>query len=702
MITVFDSSNYAQQVFFDKAFAYLKAKGEILNPAELSANKFLSLDSYFAHIQDLIKIKPSFALIPSDEMPFEIDANSRQIKVPSEFSRCAGVVGDNMCEIATFTIDRYFDYVDLANANICVQWETPTHKGISHIGLIDLDTVSGKIRFGWPLTAELTEKAGNITFAVRFFIEKAVERGDGKVEQQFVYLFNTLPATIPIKSGLNLKGDDLVVEESVGDLFGQFITNSNNPSYPMPQPVTFVENLVEQAKIAEADNISAGLIADSLTLKAQAATPDGGHIEYNWYLKEGIYDRADLTTIPEKLETDDNFEIKDVYVSVGTKLNELKKNKQYYIASGSGESASYYPVRVNTEGKFETQEGEVLVDTELFEKYTTLTIKPGTGYEKVTGLYYVGATNYVGQTEIEVKDEDGNVLYTVPGINSTSEVKSTQCYVPTPAPVTITTGDLPSNKFTADGKTTLTLTPEVDAGDPQRTYTWYKITDELAQDEDKKWVLGEANATALPAKSGIDKNTLEVSAEEAGWYYAHVDSLLNRAHTIADSNICRVVNPVSQPVITTLSYKYWDNTNGIPSFNDSETGWNKIYNKDGGEVADAIIGGSETGVSFGDRVRLRVNIEDLSSKLLSDNVTYQWYVIRPDKGDGDRLTLDDVGSNSILLSDTFNTPELDVRCTDDGKAYVYYCEITNTLAGEDNALTGADYKEKNIAMFTIK
>ena len=110
MITVFDSSNYAQQVFLKEAYALLAAQGNILNPDEIAAGKFLSLDGYFAHMNHLVSLQPKFTMIPTDESPFEINANTRTINVPASFSKCAGVVGDNMCEIITFTIDRYFDY----------------------------------------------------------------------------------------------------------------------------------------------------------------------------------------------------------------------------------------------------------------------------------------------------------------------------------------------------------------------------------------------------------------------------------------------------------------------------------------------------------------------------------------------------------------------------------------------------------------
>ena len=203
MITVFDSSNYAQQIFLKEAYATLAAQGRILNQDEINAGKFLNLDGYFAHMADLVSIRPDYVLIPSDEEPFEINANTREIKVPSTtFGKCAGVVGDDMCEIITFVIDRYFDYTDLAQANICIQWKLPGadgEEGVSHIGLRDLITSSGKIRFGWPLTKELTKTAGNITFSVRFYKEKVINEDDENKETKIVYLFNTKTATIPIK-----------------------------------------------------------------------------------------------------------------------------------------------------------------------------------------------------------------------------------------------------------------------------------------------------------------------------------------------------------------------------------------------------------------------------------------------------------------------------------------------------------------------
>ena len=163
----------------------------------VDAPEFTGIDDYFAHIGTLIKLNASYAMLPLDEAPFEIDANERTIKVPAAFNKCAGVQGDNLCEIITFTVDRYFDYVDLETTTIAIQWQSPNRQGIHLVdrNLRDIISRPGKIRFGWPLSSSVTETHGDVVFSIRFFI--APEDG-GPVK----YILNTLPAKINIKQTL--------------------------------------------------------------------------------------------------------------------------------------------------------------------------------------------------------------------------------------------------------------------------------------------------------------------------------------------------------------------------------------------------------------------------------------------------------------------------------------------------------------------
>jgi hypothetical protein len=81
------------------------------------------LHSYFANIADLGALIANdetairYIILPLDEDPIHIDANSRKIEIDkSEYFRKngAGVAKDHTAEIVYFEIDRYFDNVDLA------------------------------------------------------------------------------------------------------------------------------------------------------------------------------------------------------------------------------------------------------------------------------------------------------------------------------------------------------------------------------------------------------------------------------------------------------------------------------------------------------------------------------------------------------------------------------------------------------------
>lgn len=711
MITVYNSGNYAQQIFLKEAYATLAAQGNILNQDELDAGRFLSLDGYFAHMAELVSLQPSYVLIPSDEEPFEINANTREIKVPaSSFGKCAGVVGDNMCEIITFTIDRYFDYTDLANAHICVQWKLPGadgEEGISHIGLKDLITASGKIRFGWPLTKELTKVAGNISFSVRFYKEKIVPDVDGKEQTQFVYLFNTKPASIPIVAGLNVSGENVIVEQGVTDLFKDFVENSNNPSYPMPKPVSYVNNLPEQTKIDES--------TDTMVLRAQATTVGDGHITYQWYLKEGESDRTNLEAISIPITgEEDQFDVDhNVYVSVGTDWSNIATNKQYYVSNGATpanmEIVAYK--LVNGKPTFTKADGSALEEnTELFERFTQLTIvavpeepEDPEVYSKITGLYHVGAQNVVGTNKITVTNkvtvngEEVELVYEVDGVNKTPELLSNECYLPTPAKIEIeTNNNLAKNIFIAEDtkEASLKVIPNKDKGNPQRTYTWYKYENNIEEDVNGIWVPNE-DAVAETVSTQVDLNAATYNATAPGWYYVNIASLLNRATISEDSALTRVVNLPKKPELASMEYTPWDNKISAPA----DPQWTLVYKKDATED-DVIDSDGYGAAALGDIVSLRITLTDLDpsldSKLLTDEIKYEWYVIKPDVADAQLITADMIGDNSFIHESTkLNTNVLNIRCVENSpldRAYQYYCKVTNTLADKTESLDRKDYE----------
>ena len=89
-----------------------------------------NIDDYFACLKTLAtlenehpeEIDPIFTILPATEQTFDIDANTREIKVPENFAKYGvGVQGDEIAEILYFSIDRFFDAMDLAQKEILIQ-----------------------------------------------------------------------------------------------------------------------------------------------------------------------------------------------------------------------------------------------------------------------------------------------------------------------------------------------------------------------------------------------------------------------------------------------------------------------------------------------------------------------------------------------------------------------------------------------------
>lgn len=143
--------------------------------------------------------------IPSDEPRFIIDSNTRKITIPDDFT-FLGVKNDSYAETIYFEIDRYFDAEDLTKHTIVVQYcdnsTPPPSEGDYPIGIdvvtdIDIDTVPGKIIFGWTIKNEATFRSTEIAFSIRFYsIDEQTSR--------FSYSLNTLTSELPILDTLNV------------------------------------------------------------------------------------------------------------------------------------------------------------------------------------------------------------------------------------------------------------------------------------------------------------------------------------------------------------------------------------------------------------------------------------------------------------------------------------------------------------------
>lgn len=118
--------------------------------------------------------KPSQVELPPGEVLYEIDLNTRQIKGPE----CLGVKSDHDAELIYFTVDRFYDNVDLARTNAIIQFETidkntgKTYKGSYFIPIYDVITLKDeeKMILPWQVKNSVTQSATSIKYNFRFYM----------------------------------------------------------------------------------------------------------------------------------------------------------------------------------------------------------------------------------------------------------------------------------------------------------------------------------------------------------------------------------------------------------------------------------------------------------------------------------------------------------------------------------------------------
>ena len=146
-------------------------------------------------------------LVPSTETIYKINLNNRTIESPPFIS----VELDHKSEIIYFSVDRYYDAMDLADTNCIIQYtNTATKKsGFYAVPFYDVVTLSAekyindkgqeeyvpKILFPWCIDGLATEKAGTLEYSIKFY-----KVGD---DNKIIYNLNTLPAKTQILKTLN-------------------------------------------------------------------------------------------------------------------------------------------------------------------------------------------------------------------------------------------------------------------------------------------------------------------------------------------------------------------------------------------------------------------------------------------------------------------------------------------------------------------
>jgi hypothetical protein len=190
---------------------------------------------------DLLALDPNYMMLPLDETPFAINADTRAISAP----KIVVLQKDQIAEMLIFTIDRYFDYMDLYDTEIYVQWTLPDGKttGATKIEFKDIETIPGKIRLGWALDSEVTAQAGQVKYSVRFWKKGEFKEENGEIVEKVVYSLNTLTSSFTISPSLQVEinNADEVNAPIQSNLFKRSVRNGmlTGEGLDIPQPPTF-------------------------------------------------------------------------------------------------------------------------------------------------------------------------------------------------------------------------------------------------------------------------------------------------------------------------------------------------------------------------------------------------------------------------------------------------------------------------------
>lgn len=359
-----------------------------------------SIEEYFSYYGDMLSInKPILSILPLDEPVFEIDANSRTINIPAEFKKNGiSVKGDQAAEVLYFTIDRFYDNVDLYDQDhgmrIGIEWEGAPDAGsktvirkISHPTIIDLTTLQdkGKIIFNWVLNDEITKVAGTIKFAVRFYKIGTDPNGNPAL----TYSFSTLTHTAVINNSLDYQYDGEWDNEEMNDGWLMIDRFNNSPLSVITdaEPPRFLHEMPEEDIL--------DLIDGSYSFAVSATSDDAGVITYTYYRKSLGAQEDELGSILEttvtKLPTlDEEYEA---------------EHKYFKIVNGE-----YVPVDVRAADAEESDEYVRIGDSidpedDIYEEFAVATTNR-------TGIYYVKVQNRVGKTGFNTIQSE---LYTIPG-----------------------------------------------------------------------------------------------------------------------------------------------------------------------------------------------------------------------------------------------------------------------------------------------
>ena len=503
---------------------------EDINKASNGEIQIDNLESFFGYIQEIGELDKKFLRLPLDEPLFEIDANSRKITIPSDFAANGlSVQGDHLAETVFFSIDRYFDYMDLNNCNIRINWKIGDVSGQSVNFSKSVDAEPGKIIFGWPVAKDLTGKSGTLSFAVEFYIER---------DNVISYSLNTLISTINIKEGLVLINPTVI---NVNDDILNMLQNSSfgEGEAEVPNLEWLTNGLVtnpDSTVALEFINLAGNAIdnGDSQTLSSVPvklyARAQAGAADIKYSTPAGKDDPVDEYVLVSKKDDDDN-------------RIPLDPSGTYYVKEGSVYNiASSEDIRT-----WNNPEIAIPNKSELYARYSTIEVNGvGEYYIQAQGIIFDKDNKKIGQGALKstpvviCPEPDAPAEITITSNNSNLEDEGYDIDLSMADSVAFLTGDAVTLTATASGYDNRDAYEAPDVGvEPKALvqYAWYKDGNETPVNT-SKWIRSTENNSFVVNEEGkyVELKELEESEKDS---YLSNDELekVSESVEISDNNI---------------------------------------------------------------------------------------------------------------------------------------------------------------------
>lgn len=307
MITKITEAN--DQEYYAPRFAYITE--QLAAREDLPSVVIDSVEAYFTNLEFIKQLytrelnedgqivsNAGYLLLvaPADEEYFNIDANARTISIPSAFKKYGvGVYGDHQAEMLVFKIDRYFDYQDLYDTKIVINWNfTPTgsrapayEETQSEEALFPNDVLEpGYVTFGFPVTKDMTPSKGTLNLSVTFY-----ELSNNEIK----YSLNTQTISVAINDGLTLE-NPAAIKSHAKELLNRLHNSAYTPAgiEPIVNPIWRTGDIDAESGLYLGlfNEMNFGMNDDGsepATLNLQAQAYSAGHLgamNYTWYADE--------------------------------------------------------------------------------------------------------------------------------------------------------------------------------------------------------------------------------------------------------------------------------------------------------------------------------------------------------------------------------------------------------------------------------